>query len=205
MTNYQPSTENGLRKFLLWSLATILGWFLSSYIPAFLQTIIPNNVFELTDFLLGFTLLGFFQWLLLWRWLRLSVFWVIASGLGFGVGLFISMFVAVWGGEFQSEYEWYFLLLPGAVVGFAVGCCQSFALSQRLYSTYWWTVFSTVAWSVSFFVSQSISGSTYAVTTDVYFLRVIEGCFIGIITGICLIWVSKYSKPINNISASGFI
>ena len=105
-------------------MATTWGWLLGGLI-------LP----ELTWVIAG-VLVGIFQWLVLQGRVARPWSWIVATGMGWVAGYFITLFAL------PQELE----VLTGMILGLTTGIAQWLILRRELHWAGWWIIFSMIGW-----------------------------------------------------------
>jgi hypothetical protein len=144
-----------------------LGWLASGYVPGKFSIFTIGLVYG--------TVLSFGQWLIIRTELRNSLGWVVASIIGYTIGLSAGAFAAT----NLSFTGFRFGLVAGAIFGTVAGILQGIILSRQVSRAYIWLPASIFAWTTAFFYYSPISfwvGGFYGVVSS-------------LITGTALMWL----------------
>ncbi len=121
-----PEFEFEWTYWLLWVLATTLGWVLG-------WVLLP-----------GFTVglwVGLLQWFVLRQRVRQqSGWWILASGVGWLVGSLLAIVLPI-----EDP------VLVGALLGLGISAGQWFVLRRWVHRAEWWVIISTLSWTVASF------------------------------------------------------
>ena len=137
---------------LMWFLA-FLAFPIGGVLAQTLAGAINNPVAALFGGLLTGLVLGLAQWLVLKQQFSISLLWVVATGLGMAIGLFLSQIFL------GSQTTGQDLLWRGLMTGLAVGLAQGLVLYnlefQFLYSLIW-VVTVGLSWSLGWFITRAV-------------------------------------------------
>ena len=182
---------------LRWMLATILGytvgWAMSLPIGWAVGGVVGGGI---TGAMVG-GIVGITQWVVLRQRLSWAGWWVLASILGYAVGLSLANLVSnavntATGGDIS-------LALGPAIVGATVGGTQWVLLQRQVASAGWWvpaSVVGVVGGGLLGDISRALSlqvGFTFGFTIGF----AIFGAVYGAITGIAMIWIIQKPKATN--------
>lgn len=135
--------------------------------------------------------IGGAQYLLLRGWLVKAGWWVLATGLGFGVafsqlpivGLFLQHTPL-------SEALQAFLIYPFA--GLLIALTQWFYIVRRTSRSPWWILASVLGWAVGYLLTTL---SSYLSNTYLAFFAAIAVVY-GLFTGLTLLWFGVLDRPV---------
>jgi hypothetical protein len=195
----QPGWETGLPWILMNSACGALGILLMRGSSLALRDDMASPALAvISSCVLSPFLTGFLQWLVLRRLLARSIWWILASGLGYAAGLLVfaavvSAGIGVVGGE---ESQWVILpfIVGSLLFGAMAGIAQSVVLRRSLAHSLLWVLTSAVGFSPAVVlyiiatrgndVSVPVAVATGAVSGVVY----------GIVTAIAL--RSLFRQPV---------
>ncbi len=175
----------------LWTLATAAGWGLAGFagLPVGRVMVAEGSVgvifsvafnMGLLGALIG-ALIGVFQWLFLRRRIPLAGWWILATALGWGVGLPAALLINLLAGVGLSAF------LYGVVVGGMVGAAQWVLLKRFTTPAGRWVWASVVAFPVGISVSglvEQVGWFAAAILWDrLHWWMAISGGAAGIVVG----------------------
>jgi hypothetical protein len=167
------------RHFWLRWLPTFLGFPIGGLFTSLSVGPIHTPLEALLGGLLAGAVIGLAQWLGLRSIHRVSPFWIVATSLGLGAGLALS--VTLLGTETQTAP----LLARGVVTGFFVGAAQALVL-RNLPNPVTWTLALTLLWPVAWFITSLVIrqnlASDYAVfgASGAVVFTVLSGFVLGL-------------------------
>ena len=165
-----------------WVVATIVGWaigfFVCEALKAFVSTLFVDGL------VIG-AFVGVAQGLVVRRRIAPMGWWVLASILGFGVGLAAGEAVGPGVPLIVGR------ALIGTIIGLAVGVAQWLVLRRQVARAEWWILASVVGWILAWIVIRSAEASENQPIVLVYLLGGSGAAVAGIITGAALIWLSR--------------
>jgi len=143
-----PLGCSGYGIWFLWLLANIIGMGVGWYLGWRLSFAVPGNLAIWVIGIVAGLSLGFFQMLVLRSLIGTSIWWLLASMIGWAVGFFLGAQAA----SFFGFTEFVFGGAIGAGVGLASGIAQWSILRGKMSSVGWWIPASVVAWAASLIV-----------------------------------------------------
>jgi hypothetical protein len=196
--------------FSLWISINTGGLMLSMVIIGSLQPVLasitsPDAAPYIGFFIIG-SAIGFLQWLLLrLQFLIVWYKWIVATTIGFGLGL--SGFI------WAALLDRYIVPLPpgptlqwdsligGLLLGLAVGCCQSLVGWSHLRHIFGWIVANVVGWSLGLFLAHLLAYfllyELVAGSTAGYVSLIFSGGWFSVVTGIALVWLAEWCEESN--------
>lgn len=211
----EQNSHNGLILWERWVLATAAGQVVGlTAIAAINATLTKTDNLNMYAILLSIgavegAVIGFFQWLVLRRYIDKAIWWIVATTggaiLAWLMGLAVSILMALafaYGGDGQHYLE---LMLGVIFLGFGVGAILGFAqwlilrTSLRAYirQASWWTATNALAWGLGLLVAFMGTGieTTSKFSAQTMLISAATGAamgtVIGGITGIALVWLLK--------------
>jgi hypothetical protein len=146
----------------LWLMATTVGWVISQLLLTSIGPLVA-----------GFTI-GVMQWFVLRDRITNAWRWILATGVGWGLGTGIVLFVI------PDEY-----IFPyGIIVGTTTGVSQWWILRGEVYFSGWWILISIIAWFTGLSMVPGL------LTT---------GTLPGVLTGIALELLLRNPKPTTDV------
>ena len=141
----------GWRFWLLWVLATNLGFFSGRWLGQALATTF-SEPFASGVFAVSFALpVGLLQWLVLRRHLPRSGSWVLTTSVGWGVGALVGAAVMLSAAPTAAPGGLFWIFALAFISGAAVGIAQMPLILRHLPELApWWVIISVVAWDVFF-------------------------------------------------------
>ncbi len=154
---------------------------------------------------------GTAQWLFLRQYHSQAGWWILATVVGFAVGVPVLAWLRPWPGLLAadphstvSEAAGYVggWALDGAVLGLAVGLTQWLLLRQHLPRAGWWVLATAVGWVLTTAARGSldvVSDTSYLsgpaqVMLVISLLVTVVGA-LGLITGMSLVWLLRQPRP----------
>ena len=154
---------------------------------------------------------GTAQWLFLRQYLSQAGWWIVATVVGFAVGVPVLAWLRPWPGLLAadphstvSEAAGYVggWALDGAVLGLAVGLAQWLLLRRHLPRAGWWVLATAVGWVLTTAARGSldvVSDTSYLsgpaqVVLVIPLLVTVVGA-LGLITGMSLVWLLRQPRP----------
>jgi hypothetical protein len=159
---------------VLWALANAVGWSVAMGILYFIG-LVPSGI-----------VIGLVQWLVLARRFSRCVWWILAYGFGWYLGLLLGFHFGFIVPDFKSM---------GATGGICVGVLQWLMLRRRLHRSVVWVPANTVSSLVGCWVGVVAGYRAYDYGTGEFtaFLvgGAVAGAVIGVLSGIALVWLLK--------------
>lgn len=168
--------------------------------------------FHTALFLVGMVeglILGFFQWLVLRRYIRQITGWIVATTIGaliaWSLGIVSSFFmtiVVVVSAEGMTKTDFLEgIALLGALVGSVLGFAQWLVLRIHIQRAAWWIVANAIAWSIGLLIAFAGAGmGTENFSLQASWVGVATGAAMGAViggtTGITLVWL--LNRPLQN-------
>ena len=198
------------RSFVLfekWVLVNFIAELLGLGIIAFVDTIFPvhnNQNLQLVLILAGVfqgLILGFGQWLVLRRYIRNSIWWILATTIGWLLGWLVILFVraialftiAVTQKEFDFVTSLLGVIWLGTAAGMLIGLAQAivlrFCLKVKFHKVVWWMNANALIWALRFFLTfivSSIMPNRFSLSTGLMILGM-EGVMAVVCSGITAI------------------
>ena len=156
-----PKNISGFDWYLwfLWIMATTLGWVVS-------QLLLPS----IGPVVAGLTI-GVMQWFVLKDRIRNAWRWILATGVGWGIGVGLVLFAI----PDQNGFPF------GIIVGATTGIAQWFILRGEVHFSGWWILISIIGWFTGLSMVPGL------LTT---------GTLAGVLTGIAIELLLRIPKPI---------
>lgn len=162
--------------YLNWTGVTIAG---------FLCSLVWVEIGELPDLnvvhaMIGATIIGCFQALILSRFLNRSWLWILSTFIAWTLMGETSFGVIGW---FAPRTNLIMVrlttgLILGSLTGIWVGCCQWVILKYVLSQSYLWILFSGISWSLGLSIGWILGG----------FLSSVTHLFLGEVIGLVIVW-----------------
>jgi hypothetical protein len=147
-SNHQTNQKLAQRRFLAWwfvaaALGVSVAWLVGLEIQRGFITIIPAYPSVLSWLVIGF-ITGLITWWVLYRYLQISLRWILASTLGSGLASVIN-------DQISLHYDGYFsslalILIYFSMIGLACGFLQWLVLRSKIKRALWWILISVVAY-----------------------------------------------------------
>lgn len=174
-----------------WVLANFIAELLGLGIIAFVTTIVPTYEHQNSQVILILMgvcqglILGFAQWLVLRRYIPNLIWWILATTIGWILGLLVILFVgaialftiAVTQKELDSITTFLGVIWLGTAVGILIGFPQAIALQFRLkvkfHKAVWWMNANALVWALRFFLTfilSSIMPNRFSLSTSLIIL-----------------------------------
>ncbi len=177
-----PQGRPGWRVWFLWLMAGAYGWGQGVYWgwfgggePKMLQSIPTVILAGYLGVVVGGTLIGVLQWLVLRRQVHRASRWVLASLVAAAV-----TGIVVFGlGVINADVGW---IVGVSVFGTVVGVAQWAVLRHQVSRAGWWVLASTVGWGVGLPLGDIVGPPGL-------------GAAYGTITGIALVWLLRQRPP----------
>ncbi len=182
-------TQVGWGFWLWWVLASAVG-----YVAGFPQNFLVAGV---AVAVLWGAVVGVSQWLVLRGKISRAGWWVLASTVGWFVGLFVGSVVGRAVGELVFGLDLPMVVVrvgAGAGVGVVVGASQWLVLRGKISQAGWWVLASTVGSAVGFAVADAVGFDMGFIVHDPVGL-VVGGAVAGCITGGALVWLLRHRIP----------
>jgi hypothetical protein len=183
--------------FLLWIGINVGVWVLFTTV---FQSIDPSrltdNLIYIAFCVLG-SAMGISQWLLLKQRFTMTRYeWIIASGLGFTLGMIGSVWTLLLDLYIvktppSSPILHWDPLIGGAIFGLALGICQGIVWRPRLDRIMVWVVVNVLGWSLGMFLPQFIVFFLFDIVdlrSTTSFYTIFQVAFAAIVTGFGLVW-----------------
>ena len=145
-------------------------------------------------------LVGAFQWYAMRPMMRISLGWIAATAVGWGVGTPLIIGISGWISSFRDDLNstdaLLVYILGAALAGLIAGAAQWVILSQKMKRAGWWLVASAAGWTIAWVATLALAWglrqqSRLPVTLDEWLLGVLLGCvagtLVGLETGIALV------------------
>lgn len=170
----QKPTESNCRIWLHWILVTF-GGFLASL---FWIEIGEKPDIGIIQGLIGGTLIGLTQLLVLKRYIFQAGWWVLANSLSWGlIGLSTSGWVAP--KTLHILPRLLYGIIDGTQIGLLLGLGQWLVLRKQLPKAWRWIVVSILGWSISLAIGWTVGG----------ILRLVTRLFLGEVIGLAVTWI----------------
>ncbi len=163
--------------YLSWTGVTLIG---------FLLSLVWVEIGELPDLnilqaMIGATIIGFFQALILSRCFANAWLWIVCTFISWSWMGATSLGVVGW---FAPRTELIMIRLTtglklGGIAGIWVGLWQWFLLKSVLSKSYLWIFFSSISWSLGLSIGWIIGGILHSITH----------LFLGEVVGLIVVWV----------------
>jgi len=191
--------QQALNMWTIWALVTTVGWLLAGFsgLPLGRAVVVEGSTDVILSVALNMGLLGALiggligtsQWYFLRRRVRLAGWWVVATALGWGVGLLVALLLNLLAGLGLCAG------LYGVVIGLAVGTAQWLVLRQTTPQAGKWIWVTVVALPVGIAFSGVIESGLLARSSGglaqarwlAAFAGGMAGLLVGAITGMTLV------------------
>jgi hypothetical protein len=180
-----PSTQAERYLAIQWVVATIVGWGIGFFVCEGLKPFFYDITHLGGDGLIIGASIGIAQGLVVRRRIAPMGWWVLATGVGFGLGKLIGESVA------QGMPAAVGHGLSGALIGASVGLAQWLVLRSHNARPEAWVVANVAAWAVGWSVISLVEEAEGLSTLVVYLIGGAGAAAAGIITGIALVWLSR--------------
>lgn len=195
MSNFNETTS-GWFLFVKWILLSMAGVGVAYLVVSLVN--LPENVtsyyvfITVMWFLMG-AVIGIFQWLVLRRWLKNSVLWIIVVGMGYVIAAHVSVPIILWdmyynlnlpyelGRPFQLDE-----VIFGAVFGTIMGSAQWIILRNYFHRAGWWIAGSLAAWTLGRLVGELIPFDWSWSGTGILYETVVN-FIVAVVTGFVLV------------------
>ena len=190
----QPNMKNSIF-FLLWigiNVGSWAVWIVLATSPASPFVQFPDVLSHVGLFLIGGGM-AVLQWLLLKQQFSIAWYeWIIVTTIGFTLGFYgliwaaLRDFYIVFSSPGTPVLEWD-PLLGGALLGLALGCCQSIVWRPRFDRIIIWIVINVLGWSLGMFLPQ-LAAFLLDDSSTSWLSTLFPVAFAAMATGIVLIW-----------------
>lgn len=195
MSNFNETTS-GWFLFVKWILLSMAGVGVAYLVVSLVN--LPENVtsyyvfITVMWFLMG-AVIGIFQWLVLRRWLKNSVLWIIVVGMGYVIAAYVSVPIILWdmyynlnlpyelGRPFQLDE-----VIFGAVFGTIMGSAQWIILRNYFHRAGWWIAGSLAGWTLGRLVGELIPFDWSWSGTGILYETVVN-FIVAVVTGFVLV------------------
>jgi hypothetical protein len=189
--------------FLLWVGINVGGWaawLIFSTLPIVVNfsDVQSSNILSYIGLFIIGGGIGFLQWFLLKRQFPIAWYeWVILTTIGFALGLYSLIWVAIRDFYIVSTspgspvLEWD-TLLGGALLGLVLGCCQSVVWRPRFARMAVWIVGNVFGWSLGMFLPQLVAFQLRLDSTP-WLSTLFPVLFGAVVTGLVLVWFLEES------------
>jgi hypothetical protein len=183
--------------FLLWIGINVGVWVLMSALSQSIGLFRLSNTFTYIAFFVFGSAMGISQWLLLKQRFTMARYeWLIASTIGFTLGMVASVWTLVLDRYIVrhspvSPMLLWDPLIGGALFGLALGICQGIVWRPRLDRIMVWIVVNVLGWSLGMFSPQFIVFFLFDIVdlrSTTSFYTIFQVAFAAIVTGIALVW-----------------
>jgi hypothetical protein len=127
---------------LKWTLLSTLGWVVGWALTGEMVIAVGAVV-------------GMMQWIVLRPLVHQAGWWIVASGVGWAAGYAVTTIA------FSAES----IVLPGAVIGAALGTMQWLVLQRLVYRAVWWIVISSLSWAIGPILGAPLVGAVVGAVT----------------------------------------
>ncbi|MEQ8462981.1 hypothetical protein [Coleofasciculus sp. E1-EBD-02] len=203
--NYQSPIkpiETSCSVWLQWLLVTLLGFVAS----LFWIEIGERPDINMIEGIIGGTIIGFAQWLVLRRYLSSAWWWIIASLLGWGVMGLSSFGVIGWFAPRTMRLfpRLVYGVVDGATLGLILGMAQWWVLRQYVSKAWGWIFTNTLYWAISLAVGWIVGGLLRRFTQ--MFLSEVLGLGVTwmLVAGLTGITLIRLLGKVPTIKGSGF-
>lgn len=179
------------RQFLIrWVLWVSIAWPVGGILAIILSYTIVNLFYpEETNLIVGLVIggtVGFAQWLVLKKLVKMSGWWILACAIGIGLPIIMAsiQFEIIGNESGLIESEFLGRLILGVLGGLLTGLLQLKLLIPHSKKALWWIAINIVAWGLCFLLTASDSPLTML-------LLLFGGVLLGAITGIGILWLLK--------------
>lgn len=204
MSSQSQSNTNQSAFLLLWIGVNAVGWTALTTMGRGLYVIlegigfpVPLDIAPYIGFFIIGSVMGLMQWLVLRLRFPIAWYaWVMASAVGFGIGL--------WGDAWATLLDRYIIigsptgpllewdpLIGGLLLGLALGCCQSMVWRFPLRRILAWIIASMLGWSLGMFLAEVTAFLLHDFVTGdhLYTYVLVPGILAGMTTGAVLHWL----------------
>ena len=196
----KPRVAAGWGFYLQWVWLTVLGFAVGSDIGNAMARPIPERLQDVRNLIGWFgngACVGAAQWILLRRAVATARWWVVASAVGWAMGILLFVpglarlngllaFVLVLATAVDVEnfpFELFDNPFGGAVAGASIGVLQWLLLRREVVAAGWWVLASALGWAVAYLAPWAGPSTLRGATT--------LGLVIGSLTGIVLVWLLR--------------
>lgn len=200
VTARKPRVAAGWGFYLQWVWLTVLGFAVGSDIGNAMARPIPERLQDVRNLIGWFgngACVGAAQWILLRRAVATARWWVVASAVGWAVGILLFVpglarlngllaFVLVLATAVDVEnfpFELFDNPFGGAVAGASIGVLQWLLLRREVVAAGWWVLASALGWAVAYLAPWAGPNALRGATT--------LGLVTGSLTGIVLVWLLR--------------
>lgn len=173
-----------LNLIIIWLVANTIAWPLGILLAIILSYAIVNIFHpEETNLIIGFSAaitIGFAQWKVLKKLMKISMLYIVAPGIGIGFP-YAWVTINIESGNnlpLLLNTEWVFMAILFFICGAFVGLIQSRLKSINTGKSYIWILLSGIAWSISITLNSFL----------------FSGLFIGLVTLAAFILILKERK-----------
>jgi len=170
-----------IKLIIRWLVANTIAWLLGLLLAIILSHLVVNIFHpEETNLIVGLCLgfsLGFAQWLVLKRLMKISILWFIVPAIGIGLpyAWFIMQLEAGNDLPLILNTDGVFLAILFFICGALVGFIQSRLKSMNLGKSYIWILLSGIAWSISLTINSFLfSGLIFGLVTLAAFILILK-------------------------------
>lgn len=170
-----------LKLIMTWIVAHTIAWPLGVLLAIILSHLIVNIFHpEETNLIIGFSVgitIGFAQWKVLKKLMKMNMLWIVVPGLGIGFPYgWVTMHVE--SGKHLPlllNTEWIFMAILFFICGAFVGLIQTQLKSINITKPYIWILLSGIAWSISITLNSFLfSGLVIGLVTLTGFILIIN-------------------------------
>ena len=164
-----------------WLVANAIAWPLGFLLAIILSYAIVNIFHpEETNLIIGFSVgitIGFAQWMVLKKLMKISMLWIVAPAIGIGIPYAWVTINAESGNNLPLllNTEWVFMAILFFICGAFVGLVQSRLKWINTGKSYIWILLSGIAWSISITLSSFLfSGLIIGLVTLAAFILILK-------------------------------
>jgi len=170
-----------LKLIIEWLVANVIAWPLGFLLAIILSYAIVNIFHpEETNLIIGFSVgitVGFAQWQVLKKLMKISFLWIVVPGIGIGFP-YAWVTINVESGNNMPQLfntEWVFMAVLFFICGAFVGLIQSRLKSINTGKSYIWILLSAIGWSISITINSFLfSGLIIGLVTLAAFILILK-------------------------------
>ena len=146
-----------------WVFLTTLGWLLGILVTAQVDVVTDGRMGPWLELGIGVAV-GLVQWIQLRTLMPQSGWWILASGIGWGLSLAIARLI---GTGLALE-------LRGTLIGIITGLSQWLLLRRAFHQAWWWIVTSALGWTAGQAMGDSLVGAVVGGITGVTLVMLVS-------------------------------
>lgn len=164
-----------------WILAVSIAWPAGVFMAIILSETIVNLFYpEETNLIVGLCIggaTGFAQWLVLKKSFKVSIWWIFASAIGFGIPFSVLVILEETGTVLPEPLnnENLNVFIVGCIGGFLTGLLQMPVFKSISKYSGWWVAISSIGWGISMLSTVMVGG-----------------VILGVLTGFSVLWLLKF-------------